>query len=187
MKLTTLFLLLSFSAFGQSTFNDVYQQWTFYPGTADAITFQGQGYQRIVIEPQDSSTYVYTITKTLKVWPPTVVQAYQPATQSGVSIQATYIGSTDTDDYVSYALNLTGRTKIVTEYARQWDNPVQGTAEIRAGSVTGPLLGTILTPNTGSWNTYQMVETAITPSNATTVFIVFKTTGVGNIKTLTFK
>jgi len=185
-----LFLLMASAVYGQDTPTTKFPNWQEYIAGPDyPAKLTRKGIVPLVLELPDTSTYEINITLTKKVWvgPPQTVQANAPASQQGVSIQTDYIGSTDAGDYVSYSVDLTGRTKVALEYSRQWDNPTQGSAEIRSGSPTGTLLGTISTPNTGSWSTYQTVETTITPSTATTVFIVFKTTGTGNIKTFTFK
>ena len=40
-----------------------------------------------------------------------------------------------------------------------------GTITIRSGSQTGTVLGTVAVPNTGGWETFQNVQTTITPGS----------------------
>lgn len=65
--LVALIVLSVKSSFAQSSFEDHYDKWTFYPNSPN-LTFQAKGYQRIIIEPKDTATYIYNITKTKKVW-----------------------------------------------------------------------------------------------------------------------
>jgi type 1 glutamine amidotransferase len=48
-----------------------------------------------------------------------------------------------------------------------------GTIEIRAGSATGALLGTVAVPNTGSWETFQTVSTTVS-SGTGPLHLVFR-------------
>ncbi|MBF8184528.1 carbohydrate-binding protein [Nonomuraea sp. K274] len=59
-----------------------------------------------------------------------------------------------------------------------------GTIEVRAGSATGTLLGTLTVRNTGGWDTFANVSANLsdTPSGTTTLFLLFKgMTGQGNL------
>lgn len=183
MKLITiLFLFISSLAYGQDSATHVYTQRLpiYRPGEVIPAKSVEQLVDAIIPPGK-----VYTLTEVDMT--PVTIQAIQPVSQSGVTINSDYIGSTDAGDYVTYQVPLLGKTKVTVTYARQWDAPSTGQAEVRAGSLTGPLLATVMTPNTGGWGTYSTIQTALKPSNDSTVFIVFKTTGVGNIKEITFK
>ncbi|MEU7899607.1 family 16 glycoside hydrolase [Nonomuraea sp. NPDC049152] len=54
-----------------------------------------------------------------------------------------------------------------------------GTIQIRAGSPTGPLLGSVAVPVTGSWDTFQTVSTTLTGSASGPVHLVFTGGGGG--------
>ncbi|MFE5192006.1 lectin [Streptomyces sp. NPDC056628] len=51
-----------------------------------------------------------------------------------------------------------------------------GTIEVRTGSATGTLLGTVTVPVTGGWETFQEVTTSLSnqPAVSTALFLVFK-------------
>jgi hypothetical protein len=56
-----------------------------------------------------------------------------------------------------------------------------GTLQVRTGSQTGPILGSVAVPVTGSWDTYTTVTTSLTgvPSGTANIFLTF--TGSGNL------
>jgi type 1 glutamine amidotransferase len=84
-------------------------------------------------------------------------------------------GFIDNNDWISYNnVNLT-TAKGVT--ARISSAGAGGTIEFRAGSTTGPLLGSVAAPNTGGWETFRDVFTPLTSNTATTLFLVFRGTG----------
>lgn len=176
-------LLLSLSAFGQT--DTVYHKSYLATPVYRPGDFIPSSTKNHLIDLEIPANKAYVMTEV--DLSPVIIQAIQPVTQSGIVINSDYIGSTDTNDFVSYSVPLLGKTKVSLSYSRQWDTPTQGQAEVRAGSLTGPVIGTIITPNTGAWGTYSTIATTLLPSAATTVFIVFKTTGVGNIKTITFE
>ncbi|MFF5724140.1 PQQ-dependent sugar dehydrogenase [[Kitasatospora] papulosa] len=84
------------------------------------------------------------------------------------------VGNIENGDWISfepYALdNATGLT------ARVSSAGVGGTLEVRAGSPTGPLLGSVAVPVTGGWETFRDVSADLTgrPSGTTTLHLVFK-------------
>jgi hypothetical protein len=68
--------------------------------------------------------------------------------------------------------------------ARVSSGGVGGTLEVRAGSATGTLLGTVTVAPTGGWDTFANVSANLAnrPSGTTTLFLVFKgVTGQGNL------
>ncbi|ACZ86708.1 carbohydrate-binding protein [Streptosporangium roseum] len=54
-----------------------------------------------------------------------------------------------------------------------------GTIQIRSGSATGALLGTVTVPTTGGWETFQNVTTPLTASATGPLFLVYTGTGTG--------
>jgi glucose/arabinose dehydrogenase len=86
-------------------------------------------------------------------------------------------GFIDPGDWISYTPYALGN---VTQFtARVSSAGAGGTIEVRAGSATGTLLGSVAVPNTGSWETFTNVTTNLTagPAGSTTLFLVFRGTG----------
>jgi glucose/arabinose dehydrogenase len=84
------------------------------------------------------------------------------------------VGHIESGDWISfapYALdNATGFT------ARVSSAGTGGTIEVRAGSATGTLLGSVAVPVTGGWETFQEVTGSLAgqPGGTTTLYLVFK-------------
>ncbi|MBB5081776.1 carbohydrate-binding protein [Nonomuraea endophytica] len=128
-------------------------------------------------------------THSLRTLQPRHRQAEHFGAQSGIQLAdhapaegGKTVGFTDNGDWISfqpYALgNATGFT------ARVSSGGIGGTIEIRAGSATGTVLGTVAVPNTGSWDTFVNVSTGLSgaPAGTTTLALVFKgPTGQGNL------
>lgn len=178
-RLVLFLLLLSFSAFGQE-FKEREWAWTFYPGSPNSVSFQAQGYQRVVFEPQDTATYIYTLAKSKKVWPS--VQRFMAAdhgsTSAGVcsaTINGTvYIGCLDLNDFIQYSWTFsTAKTKAKIYYSKA--PTTSGRVEIRSGSVTGPIVASFITPSTGGWTAFSTIETTIAaPGGSNTYYMTFK-------------
>ncbi|GAA3563377.1 lectin [Nonomuraea rosea] len=91
-------------------------------------------------------------------------------------------GFTDNGDWISFQPYALGDATRIT--ARVSSGGPGGTIEVRTGSATGTLLGTMTVPNTGGWDTFTTVSANLTgaPSGTTTLFLVFKgVTGQGNL------
>ncbi|GGO18454.1 PQQ-dependent sugar dehydrogenase [Micromonospora parathelypteridis] len=89
-------------------------------------------------------------------------------------------GFIENNDWISYQpYNLSNATRFT---ARVSSAGAGGTIEVRAGSATGSLLGTVTVPVTGSWETFTEVSGAISnpPAASTTLYLVFKG-GSGNL------
>jgi glucose/arabinose dehydrogenase len=83
-------------------------------------------------------------------------------------------GFIDNNDWISYTpYNLSNATQFT---ARVSSGGPGGTIEIRAGSQTGTLLGTVAVAPTGGWETFTNVTTALSgaPAGSTTLFLVFR-------------
>ncbi|MFI7435512.1 ThuA domain-containing protein [Micromonospora haikouensis] len=89
------------------------------------------------------------------------------------------LGYVDPGDWAAYpGLDLTGVTSL---RARVVSGGPGGTIGIRTGSATGPLLGQVAVPNTGSWTTYADVSTTLAgvPAGTQTVYLTFTGSGTG--------
>ncbi|GAA3309699.1 PQQ-dependent sugar dehydrogenase [Streptomyces cinereospinus] len=84
------------------------------------------------------------------------------------------VGHIENGDWISfrpYALDNAARFT-----ARVSSAGAGGTIEVRAGSATGALLGSVAVPVTGGWETFQEVTTPLTgqPAGTTTLYLVFR-------------
>ncbi|SCF00226.1 ThuA domain-containing protein [Micromonospora carbonacea] len=101
-----------------------------------------------------------------------------PFTKAGANGGQT-LGYVDPGDWAAYpGLDLTGVTSL---RARVVSGGSGGTIGIRTGSATGPLLGQVAVPNTGSWTTYADVSTTLAgvPAGTQTVYLTFTGSGTG--------
>ncbi|WP_248958691.1 carbohydrate-binding protein [Sphaerisporangium perillae] len=92
------------------------------------------------------------------------------------------VGFTDNGDWISFQPYALSNAKSIT--ARVSSGGVGGTLEVRAGSATGTLLGSLNVANTGGWDTFVNVTGTLAnvPSGTTTLYLVFKgVTGQGNL------
>ena len=83
------------------------------------------------------------------------------------------LGNASAGDWAAYpGLNLTGVTALRSRIASV--GPTGG-YQVRTGSVTGPVHGTVTVPNTNGWETYQDVTTPLTgvPSGTQTLYLTF--------------
>ncbi|MFC4589998.1 PQQ-dependent sugar dehydrogenase [Sphaerisporangium corydalis] len=84
------------------------------------------------------------------------------------------VGFIESGDWISFTpYNLSGATKIT---ARVSSAGAGGTIEVRAGSATGTLLGTVTVPVTGDWETFADATASLSgaPGGATTLYLVFR-------------
>ncbi|MEO3769640.1 ThuA domain-containing protein [Micromonospora sp. B9E7] len=89
------------------------------------------------------------------------------------------IGYIDPGDWAAYnGVNLTGVTSFTS---RVVSGGAGGTIQVRTGSATGPVLGTVAVPNTGSWTTFANVTTALSnvPSGTQNLYLTFTGSGTG--------
>ncbi|MER7890098.1 PQQ-dependent sugar dehydrogenase [Micromonospora sp. NPDC094482] len=104
------------------------------------------------------------------------VQTAEHATAEG----SRTAGFIDNGDWVSFQpYHLATATRFT---ARVSSGGPGGTIEVRAGSATGTLLGSVAVAPTGGWDTFTNVSTTLTnqPSAPTTLYLVFKG-GAGNL------
>ncbi|MEV4459113.1 lectin [Microbispora sp. NPDC049633] len=90
------------------------------------------------------------------------------------------VGYSDDGDWISFTpYNLANATRIT---ARVSSGGVGGRLEVRAGSATGTLLGTVTVAATGGWETFTDVSANLSgaPAGTTTLYLVFRgATGQG--------
>ncbi len=100
----------------------------------------------------------------------------------GAAEGAKTVGFTDNGDWVSFQPYALSNARSVT--ARVSSGGVGGTIDVRAGSPTGTLLGSMAVAPTGGWENFTDVSTnlANAPAGTTTLYLVFKgVTGQGNL------
>jgi type 1 glutamine amidotransferase len=89
------------------------------------------------------------------------------------------LGFIDPGDWAQYNnMNVGGSTQF---RARVVSGGPGGTVQVRTGSSTGPILGSVAVPNTGSWTTFANVQTNLSgvPSGNANVVLTFTGTGTG--------
>ncbi|MGC4772318.1 ThuA domain-containing protein [Micromonospora sp. DT44] len=89
------------------------------------------------------------------------------------------LGYIEPGDWAAYnGVDLTGVTSFTS---RVVSGGTGGTIGVRTGSATGPLLGTVTVPNTGSWSTYANVTTTLSnvPSGTQNLYLTFNGSGTG--------
>nr|WP_307848805.1 lectin [Microbispora oryzae] len=104
------------------------------------------------------------------------VQAADHATAEGGKT----VGYTDDGDWISFQPYVLGNANKIT--VRVASAGAGGRIEVRAGSATGTLLGTVTVPVTGSWDTFVDATANLSggPAGATTLYLVFRgATGSG--------
>ncbi|WP_422734382.1 carbohydrate-binding protein [Micromonospora sp. WMMD558] len=92
--------------------------------------------------------------------------AFHSAAQGGATAGYLHDG-----DWAGYAqVSTTGRTEFS---ARVASGTSGGTIEVRAGSATGPLLGTVDVPTTDGWTTYRTVSTSLSGTGTGPLHLVY--------------
>ncbi|MEV5891697.1 lectin [Nonomuraea fuscirosea] len=106
-------------------------------------------------------------------------QGVQPAEHATAEGGRT-VGFIDDGDWISFQpYHLANATRIT---ARVSSAGAGGRVEVRAGSATGTLLGTVNVANTGGWDTFTDVSATLSgaPAGTTTLYLLFRgTTGQG--------
>ncbi|MEV8419132.1 carbohydrate-binding protein, partial [Streptomyces niveus] len=103
------------------------------------------------------------------------VQAADHAPASGGKT----LGYIENGDWAGYAHVPTAGTK--TFSAKVSSAGAGGTVTIRSGSATGAVLGTVAVPNTGGWETFQNVSTALTGTGSSGALFLTFTGGAGSL------
>jgi hypothetical protein len=103
------------------------------------------------------------------------VQAF---TKAGANNGQT-LGYIEPGDWAAYnGVNVGGATSL---RARVVSGGPGGTIQVRTGSTTGPVLGSVAVPNTGSWTTFANVTAGLSgvPSGTANVYLTFTGSGSG--------
>ncbi|MEV1145773.1 ThuA domain-containing protein [Micromonospora sp. NPDC049799] len=116
----------------------------------------------------------------------TTIQAESFSSQSGVTPftkaganGGQTLGYIDPGDWAAYnGVSLTGVTSFK---ARIVSGGPGGTIQVRTGSTTGTVLGSVAVPNTGSWTTFADVTTNLSnvPSGTQNLYLTFTGSGTG--------
>jgi hypothetical protein len=159
---------------GWDTFADVQTTLTGVPtGTANLyLTYTGTGTGLFDVDD-------FTLVKGA----PAAVQAESFTSQSGVQIVAdagaqggNRVGYIDNGDWIGFAgVNAAGATSVTVRAASGGGG---GTVQLRTGSATGPLLGSVAVPNTGGYGNWQNFTAALAAGSGP-VYLVFTGTGGG--------
>ncbi|GLX93275.1 carbohydrate-binding protein [Herbidospora sp. NBRC 101105] len=116
--------------------------------------------------------------------PATTVEGEAFTSTSGVQV-ATHAPATggltaghiENGDWAAYnQVTVNGATRITVRYSSAGPG---GTIEVRAGSATGTLLGTLAIPNTGGWETFASASANLTAGSATGQVVLRFTGGSG--------
>ncbi|MYZ34877.1 MULTISPECIES: ThuA domain-containing protein, partial [unclassified Streptomyces] len=101
----------------------------------------------------------------------------QPADHASASGGRT-LGYIENGDWAGYSqASLTGTTGFSAKVSSGGSG---GTLQVRSGSATGPLLGSVAVPNTGGWENFRTVSTPLTGTPTGPVFLTF-TGGAGSL------
>jgi type 1 glutamine amidotransferase len=138
-------------------------------GTGDDVQFRNIRIKELGAPPADQTVQAESFSS---------VQGAQAFTKAGANNGQT-LGYIDPGDWAAYnGVNLTG---VTTFRARVVSGGPGGQVQVRTGSATGTVLGTLNVPNTGNWDTYANVQTNLTgvPSGAQNLYLTFTGTGTG--------
>jgi glucose/arabinose dehydrogenase/PKD repeat protein len=116
-------------------------------------------------------------TTTVEAETPTSLSGVQAAGHAGASGGFT-LGYIENGDWAGYSTVNTNGARRFT--ARISSAGAGGTIQIRSGSQTGTLLGSLTVPVTGNWETFQDVSTSWTANASGPLFLVF-TGGSGSL------
>jgi len=117
-------------------------------------------------------------------------QAENCDAQSGLTVSGGVIGSCDNGDWVRYNDVWFGAqtSKVAMNLAVPATNAGQ-TIEIRVDSLTGPVIGNLVSTSTGSWTSYTDQTANITPTSGLhDLYLIFRgTTGVANVNSISLE
>jgi hypothetical protein len=128
-------------------------------------------------------------THTQRILQPRHRQGEHFASQQGIQLAshagaegAQTVGFTDNGDWIAFTPYALGNVTSIS--ARVSSAGAGGNLEVRAGSPSGTLLGSVAVAPTGSWDTFATVSANLTagPAASTTLYLVFTgPTGQGNL------
>jgi hypothetical protein len=140
-------------------------------GTGDDVSFRNVRIKELGTPPVGSDV-------TVQAESFSSASGVQPFTKAGANNGQT-LGYIEPGDWAAYnGVNVGGATSF---RARVVSGGAGGTIQVRNGSATGAVLGTVAVPNTGSWDTYANVQTTLTgvPSGSANVYLTFTGSGTG--------
>ncbi|MFF3403631.1 ThuA domain-containing protein [Streptomyces sp. NPDC002659] len=160
-----------------STFQDVSTNLSDVPaGTADVyLTFAGSGGGLFDV---DDFTFTAAAPATVQAEAYSSADGVSPFTKAGAHGGQT-LGHIEAGDWARYdGLAVNGATGFS---ARVVSGGPGGTLQVRTGSPTGPILGSVAVPNTGDWSTFQDVSTNLSdvPAGTADVYLTFAGSGGG--------
>ncbi|MFB7273056.1 ThuA domain-containing protein [Streptomyces sp. NPDC056244] len=101
----------------------------------------------------------------------------QPADHASASGGRT-LGYIENGDWAGYSqASLNGATNFTAKVS---SGGAGGTLQVRSGSATGPLLGSVTVPNTGGWENFRTLSTPLAGTPTGPVFLTF-TGGAGSL------
>ncbi|MGW2057247.1 ThuA domain-containing protein [Streptomyces sp. NPDC001840] len=101
----------------------------------------------------------------------------QPADHTSASGGRT-LGYIENGDWAGYSqASLNGATNFTAKVS---SGGAGGTLQVRSGSATGPLLGSVTVPNTGGWENFRTLSTPLAGTPTGPVFLTF-TGGAGSL------
>ncbi len=94
------------------------------------------------------------------------------------------VGYIAAGDWAAYTnVNVGGATSLTTRFS----STAAGSFQVRTGSATGPIIGSVSLPSTGSYDTFSIGDHPLSgvPSGTATVYLTFTGTGF-DIDQITF-
>ncbi|PZG02396.1 ThuA domain-containing protein [Micromonospora deserti] len=140
-------------------------------GTGDDASFRNIRIKELGTPPPTGNT-------TVQAEAFSAASGVTPFTKTGANGGQT-LGYIDPGDWAAYqGVDLTGVTSF---RARIVSGGPGGTIQVRTGSTTGTVLGSVAVPNTGSWTSFADVTTALAgvPSGPQTLYLTFTGSGSG--------
>ncbi|MFC4149918.1 ThuA domain-containing protein [Micromonospora mangrovi] len=138
-------------------------------GTGDDVSFRNVRIKELGTTPTGSTT--------VQAESYTTASGVSPYTKAGANGGQT-LGYIDPGDWSAYqGVDLTGVTSFK---ARVVSGGPGGTVQVRTGSTTGTILGSVAVPNTGGWTTYADVSTGLSGVPAGTRDLYLTYTGAGS-------
>ncbi|MFB9276459.1 carbohydrate-binding protein [Cohnella cellulosilytica] len=119
----------------------------------------------------------------------TTIEAENFSVQHGLTVSATSdtggggkLGKSDNGDYAGYSNVNFGPNGVSAIEVRYATTNTNATLELRSGGPTGTLLGSLLLPSTGSWDTYGTISIPVTGAvGVQDLYLVFKRPASGSV------
>ncbi|MCW2881975.1 MAG: alpha-mannosidase [Sphaerisporangium sp.] len=156
--------------------------WDTFQNVSTTLTGSASGPLFMVFSGGAGSLFdvdTFTLTKSTV---PTPVEGESYSSQFGVQVAnhaaasgGKTVGYIDNGDWAGYAsVSTAGATGFTTRIS---SGGAGGAIQVRSGSATGTLLGSVTVPSTGSFDTFQNVSTTLSGSASGPLFLVFTGNG----------